>query len=135
MSVRPRAAREPEAVLDSAGFPQAQSPTGDKRMVWGQPAENSSAGAGFSKVDFHHSRRLSVMLVPNGRGSFGRQLAEVLEAQTRVLAAERAPMTVTSQTVFLSNAVDLAECQQTLRAHYGAKFPATNFVLQPPCCG
>lgn len=44
-------------------------------------------------------------------------------------------MVVTSQTVFLKDPFQLAECQRLIGQNYGAHTPATNIVFQPPCCG
>src|SRR5437899_6996323 len=101
MSARPRVAREPEAVLNCAGFPQAHSSSGKGRMVFSQAAPDSEAGAGYSRVDFGDYLRVSVMLVPRGRGPFEEQLAEVLQVQQQVLALKHPQMQVISQTIFL----------------------------------
>ena len=44
-------------------------------------------------------------------------------------------MIVTVQTVFLKDACGRAECERAFAEFYGSKVPATNFVLQAPCCG
>ena len=44
-------------------------------------------------------------------------------------------MTITSQTVFLREAGDEAECARVLAEFYGANYPVTSFVIEPPCDG
>jgi enamine deaminase RidA (YjgF/YER057c/UK114 family) len=79
--------------------------------------------------------RVSLMLVPQGVGSVEEQAREVLEIQQQILSRQRHPMTVTSQTLFLRDSADLAVCDQIVGESYRGSRPATNFVLQPPCCG
>ena len=75
------------------------------------------------------------MLTPNGRGSFAAQAAELLGTVTSVLRGHHDSMAVTSQTVFLRDASQQRQCEKILEEYYGAEFPVTNYVLQPPCCG
>lgn len=104
-------------------------------MVFSQAAPDSEAGAGYSRVDFGDYLRVSVMLVPRGRGPFEEQLAEVLHVQQQVLALKHPQMHVISQTIFLRDAAKWGDCQRLLADHYGTQSPATNVVLQAPCCG
>jgi enamine deaminase RidA (YjgF/YER057c/UK114 family) len=104
-------------------------------MVFSQAAPDLEAGAGYSRVDFGDYLRVSVMLVPRGRGAFEEQLAEVLQVQQQVLEVKNPQMRVISQTIFLRDAADWGECQRLLAEHYGTQSPATNAVLQAPCCG
>jgi len=78
---------------------------------------------------------MSLMLVPQGRGSLAEQAREILTLQEQILARQEQPMTVTSQTVFLREPESLTPCETILLEHYGAKRPITNMVFQPPCCG
>jgi enamine deaminase RidA (YjgF/YER057c/UK114 family) len=75
------------------------------------------------------------MLVPRGRGGVEEQLAEVLTTQKRLLAGKTEAMQVTSQTLFLREDGHSQACQRLLAEHYRTELPATNLVLQPPCCG
>jgi len=104
-------------------------------MVLTRPVHTETAAEGFSSVHLGDSVRVSLMLTPRGRGRLQEQVSELLSAQERILADQRHPMSVTSQTVFLRNAADLPLCKQLLEHHYAQTWPATNFVLQPPCCG
>jgi enamine deaminase RidA (YjgF/YER057c/UK114 family) len=104
-------------------------------MVISQLSPDSSAGAGHSLVDFGGYARVSLMLVPSGRGSFDEQLFEVLEMQHQLLAIKTPRMRVTSQTVFLRSETDRVDCQRLLLERYKTDYPATSIVLQPPCCG
>lgn len=104
-------------------------------MVLTGRSPNSTAGAGYSWVNLGKSLRLSLMLVPQGRGLLRDQALEVLSAQRRILERQRQLMVVTSQTIFLRNPADLKECEQLLSECYRAQPPVTNFVFQPPCCG
>jgi enamine deaminase RidA (YjgF/YER057c/UK114 family) len=75
------------------------------------------------------------MITPEQRGSFRGQLQEVLRVMHRVLDRGPQRAKTTTQTVFLREAGDQAECEAILSEHYGAEQPVTNIVLQPPCCG
>lgn len=114
---------------------QARSPVEFPHMVCRQPNANSVAGEGYSVIPVGRSIRVSLMLVPQGRGAFAQQLREVLNLQDQLLAAQEQSMTVTSQTVFLRDAETLGECAQILQHRHGDKQPVTNIVFQPPCCG
>jgi enamine deaminase RidA (YjgF/YER057c/UK114 family) len=96
-----------------------------------EPAES----AAYSFVDLGDSARVALSLIPGGRGPFGEQAREVMAALQAILAKQPGRMTVTVQTVFLRDAGDQAECEAIFGAHYGAEWPVTNFVSQPPCCG
>lgn len=93
------------------------------------------AGGLYSTVNLDGPIRLSLMLIPQGRGAFADQARELLSALDHVLHQQPQPMTVTSQTVFLRDLADQAPCERLLAEYYGAAQPATNYVLQPPCCG
>src|SRR5580765_983162 len=134
MSGRLRGAHEHEPVLETMSLGATPAPTKNPRMVLTGPAL-TSAGQGYSSVRIGDSIRVSLMLVPHGRGSLSEQLAEVLSAQQQILGRHRQPMRVTSQTVFLRNPADLDSCGELLARHYDSSWPATNFVFQPPCCG
>ncbi len=95
----------------------------------------SDTGAGFTALDLGDAVRLSLMLAPRNRGSFAEQLCDVLAAMQELLSRQAHAMTVTSQTIFLGNAADQAQCELILRSQYGEALPVTNFVFQPPCCG
>jgi enamine deaminase RidA (YjgF/YER057c/UK114 family) len=95
----------------------------------------SAEGAAYSFVDLGDSARVALSLAPGGRGPFREQAREVMAALQAILAKQPEQMTVTVQTVFLRDAADQAECEAIFGAHYGAQWPVTNFVSQPPCSG
>ena len=104
-------------------------------MVWSRPGPNSTVGEGYSSIRVGTSVRLSLMLVPKGRGPLVEQAREVLGLQQQILECQEQPLTVTSQTIFLRDVRQAEACEQILSAHYGATPPVTNVVFQPPCCG
>ena len=75
------------------------------------------------------------MLTPEGRGPLEEQAQELLSDLRAVLAQQGEPVVVITQTAFLREASDRAECERIFNRHYGTTSPVTNFVLQPPCCG
>ncbi|HTL18538.1 MAG TPA: RidA family protein, partial [Patescibacteria group bacterium] len=135
MSVRSRAAHEPEAVLGPVAMAQARSSKGETCVVQSRLNPHSDTGSGHSRVSFGDSLRVSLLLVPHNRGPFEDQLAELLAIEREVLQAKGPVMKITAQTVFLRNPGDERLCRQLLAKHHGVELPATNFVLQPPCCG
>src|SRR5260221_143662 len=89
MSARPRAAREPELVLNSAGFPQAHSSKREGRMVISHLSPDSYAGAGYSRVDYRETRWTYCA----GLQSQGVQLGayeQTIDVMTQLQAALRA---------------------------------------------
>ena len=104
-------------------------------MVISEPALNLADGAGCSCVDLGDSVRLALMITPRSSGNLREQVREVLSVIRTALDKQPQPMTVTVQTVFLKDACGRAECERAFAEFYGSKVPATNFVLQAPCCG
>ena len=104
-------------------------------MVISEPGSNLADGAGCSCVDLGDSVRLAIMITPRSSGNLREQVREVLLVTRTVLDKQPQPMVVTVQTVFLKDACDRAECERAFAEFYGPKLPATNFVLQAPCCG
>jgi len=104
-------------------------------MVISEPALNLADGAGCSCVDLGDSVRLALMITPRSSGDLRKQVREVLSVIRTALDKQPQPMVVTVQTVFLKDARDRAECERAFAEFYGPKPPATNFVLQAPCCG
>lgn len=79
--------------------------------------------------------RMAVIALPGCRDSF-RQQAEALFAQVLcIVSRQPTPLTATTMMVFLRDEADEAECEQVIRARFGAALPVTTFVVQPPCCG
>ena len=117
------------------GLARAHSRQEQLAMVASRLEPDSSAGSGYSRVNFGDSLRVSLMLAPRSRGSFQEQLAELLAIKREVLQSKGPTMQVTSQTVFLRDGQDELQCREVLKQHHGDEWPATNFVLQPPCCG
>lgn len=105
------------------------------RRLVSVPEPGSADASQFSRVDLGDTIRLSLMLVPRGRGAFTAQLREMLAAMDGILRAQPFPMTVVTQTLFLRDAGDEAECRRLLGSHYGPNLPVTNCLFQPPCCG
>ena len=104
-------------------------------MVISEPALNLADGAGCSCVDLGDSVRLALMITPRSSGNLREQVREVLSVIRTALDKQPQPMIVTVQTVFLKDACGRAECERAFAEFYGSKVPATNFVLQAPCCG
>lgn len=104
-------------------------------MVISEPALNLADGAGCSYVDLGDSVRLALMITPRRSGDLREQVREVLSVIRAALDKQPQPMVVTVQTVFLKDACGQAECERAFAEFYGSKLPATNFVLQAPCCG
>src|SRR5215469_14816723 len=118
MSARPRGAPERAMFYQPAAHGQAHSPVEIPRMVCRQPHPNSLAGEGYSMIPVGRSIRISLMLVPQGRGPFAQQLREILHLQDQVLAAQNQSMSVTTQTVFLRDPQSLRECEQILQQRH-----------------
>jgi enamine deaminase RidA (YjgF/YER057c/UK114 family) len=104
-------------------------------MVISEPGANLANGVGCSYVDLGDSVRLALMITPRGAGQVREQVREVLSVIRTVLDKQPQPMVVTVQTVFLKDARGQAECERAFAEFYGPRLPATNFVLQAPCCG
>jgi enamine deaminase RidA (YjgF/YER057c/UK114 family) len=75
------------------------------------------------------------MITPRSSGDLREQVQEVLSVIRTVLDKQPQQMVVTVQTVFLKDTRDRAECEKAFAEFYGPRLPATNFVLQAPCCG
>lgn len=86
-------------------------------------------------IDLEKVRRVALMVTPQSSGAIVDQAWESISTIRAILKQQPAPMTVTSQTIFMQRAEDIEPCRQLFRAYFGARMPATNFVLQPPCGG
>jgi enamine deaminase RidA (YjgF/YER057c/UK114 family) len=86
-------------------------------------------------VQLNGAVRLTLMVTPEGRGSFSEQTREALARLRTALSRQPMPIRVTVQTVFLGDAGDQLSCEALLAEHYGAERPITTFVHQPPCGG
>ncbi len=95
----------------------------------------SCADGRYSILDLLTATRLVVMITPRGRGSFRQQAQELLQIMKAVLQTAPQPTALTIQTVFLRDARSQQECERLFTEHFGAKMPATSFVIQAPCCG
>jgi enamine deaminase RidA (YjgF/YER057c/UK114 family) len=104
-------------------------------MVQHGPVPPAKGRSEFSTVSFGHTRRVSLMVAPKGRGTFQEQANEVFSAAKTILAQQEYPTKITSQTIFLQDPADQKACEQILKNLHGQDLPATNFVLQSPCCG
>src|SRR5947207_726251 len=105
------------------------------RLVLSKPALGMSQTTACSVVDLGKSARVSLMLTPEVRGTFRDQAERTLSAMNGVLQQAPHKMTVTSQTVFLRDAANQANCEAILAEYYGEQAPLTSFVVQPPCSG
>ncbi len=115
------------------GGPSAATAGKPRQLLTRIRAEHPGVEGCF--VDLGDVARAVLIFTPRGRGSFAEQFHEMLSALRSVLEHQPQPMSVTTQTVFLRNPEDEAECRKLLTAHFGANLPITNFVLQPPCSG
>ncbi|HEY5911687.1 MAG TPA: dioxygenase [Verrucomicrobiae bacterium] len=132
MLARGLGARQRQDVLKRS---RGGNPSPPPRLVIPGRLGTSSKPADFSVVHLGRTRRLSLLLAPQVRGSLANQLADILTAQTAILKKQAGIRLVTSQTVFLRDAADQPECERLFGAHYGDQAPVTTFVLQAPCCG
>lgn len=99
------------------------------------PSPRTSRNGEYARLDLGRLARVALMLTPVIRGSFREQARDVVRQLKETLRRQPGPMTVTSQTVFLRDALDQAECERVMAEHYGAEAPVTFYVLQPPCGG
>jgi enamine deaminase RidA (YjgF/YER057c/UK114 family) len=104
-------------------------------MVISEAGSGLAAGAAHSYVNLGDSARVTLMITPQGRGTFCEQAREVVSAMRTVLEKQPEPMAVTVQTVFLKDPRDQAECERILAEFSPSQLPVTNYVLQPPCSG
>lgn len=134
MSASALGARQREGVIKRprrrAAVPGARTPHMVRLSEY-----HSTESAQCSFVDLGDSARVSLILTPQGRGSFTEQACELVGSLQAILSRQGRSMMVTCQTVFLRHAADVAECQRIFSDHFGAAVPVTNYVLQPPCCG
>jgi enamine deaminase RidA (YjgF/YER057c/UK114 family) len=103
--------------------------------VLGQSHEEIGSEEGHTLVDLDDYHRIALAIAPKGRGTFIDQAKEVLEIIDSVLERESMPMDLTFQSVFVRRESDVPLCRQLFVDHFGDKVPATNYVIQPPCCG
>jgi len=89
-------------------------------------------GGEFSRVDLGKWTRVAMMLEPKGGGDFARQAGELFGRMRERLLAQEPPLTLTTQTVFLRNSEDQADCQRLIESHFGTQTPLTSFVHEPP---
>jgi enamine deaminase RidA (YjgF/YER057c/UK114 family) len=88
-----------------------------------------------SLVDLADSKRIALMITPQGRGPIRDQVQEVVEDLSRALAGHPDRMALTAQTVFLRDSADRAVFEEVFSTVLKDQHPVTNFVLQSPCCG
>jgi enamine deaminase RidA (YjgF/YER057c/UK114 family) len=94
-----------------------------------------SAGRGESVVRLGDVVRLVLLLTPEPRGDLATQIAEVLAARDRALRRQDWRMHLTTQTVFLADAADRAECERRIRTAPNSAESVFHFVVQPPANG
>ena len=90
---------------------------------------------GHVLVDLQPVHRVALAIAPKGRGAFAEQFREAMELIDEVLGHEDSPMEVTFQTVFLRHGDDEGEFRRLQIGRFEERTPATNCVVQPPCCG
>src|SRR5215471_19028630 len=78
-----------------------------------------ASGQGSSFIDLGDSARLTLMLTPQSRGGFRKQAEETFAAAQRMLTGQSRPMVMTSQTIFLRQSDDRAECERIVAGYYG----------------
>ncbi len=86
-------------------------------------------------IDLEKVHRLALMVTPQAEGDVIDQAWEAVSTIRAILKQQSDPMTVTSMTVFLRRADDVEDCRNLFQAYFGARLPATTFVVQPPCGG
>ncbi len=86
-------------------------------------------------IDLEKTRRLALMVTPQGDGPVIDQAWEAVSTIRAILRQQPIPVQATSQTVFLRSAADEQPCRNLFEAYFGDHVPATNFVVQPPCGG
>jgi enamine deaminase RidA (YjgF/YER057c/UK114 family) len=104
-------------------------------LVCSETLSDAPKPTGYSVVDLGKSARLSLMLTPEARGNLRDQAEKTLAAIDAVVRKKPQKMTLTSQTVFLRDSSDQAECEAIFARHYGNQGPLTTYVVQPPCSG
>ncbi len=132
MSASGLGARQRQDVLTRTRREKSLQP---QRLVTPGRLGASSKPADFSVVRLADTRRVSLMLAPQTRGSLREQLADVMASQEAILQRQPGSKLVTAQTIFLRESADQPECERLLGQYYGHNLPVTTFVLQPPCCG
>ena len=115
--------------------PRSGNLPGRPGMVISEAGSGLAAGGAHSYVNLGDSARVTLMITPQGRGTFREQAREAVMVMRAVLEKQPEPMVVTVQTVFLKDPQDQAECERLLAEFSPSQLPVTNFVLQPPCCG
>lgn len=95
----------------------------------------AAAGAEHSLIELGGAKQSVLMFTPRGRGAFREQADEALSVVDKTLKEQPQPMSIVTQTIFLSDWDCQAECEQVLAARYGRRLPVRNYVVQPPCSG
>lgn len=80
-------------------------------------------------------KRIAVLVNPEPIGSFQDQAWEAVSTLRAILRQQNEPMSVTVQTVFLSDAANMPAARALFEAYFGDRMPLTSFVIQPPCDG
>ncbi|MEN6451266.1 MAG: dioxygenase [Thermoguttaceae bacterium] len=91
--------------------------------------------AAFSVVDCDGVRRLFLTVVPSRGVTLPEQIESALQTAQTLLCEQGSTGAIVLQTVFLKDRRDLHACRAIVEAFYGARMPATSYVVQPPCGG
>jgi len=92
-------------------------------------------GPTHSIINLQGLIRTAIAITPRNRGSFDRQVREVISLLDAIVEGQAEAMTVTAQTVFLRTDEERRECEELFRDHFGERISLTHYVLQPPCSG
>lgn len=88
-----------------------------------------------SLIDLDDVSRLALMITPQEGGDVIDQAWEAVSMLRSVLRQQSVDMTVVQQTVFLRSLDDVPAIGTLMKAYFGARMPATSFIVQPPCGG
>lgn len=88
-----------------------------------------------SVLQLEDVKRVALMITPSCTGEPLDQAREAIAQIRSILQQQDVPMALTKQTVFVRSADDIDTFQKLFQGHYGARVPATSFIIQPPCEG
>lgn len=94
----------------------------------------TSPDVSYSVADFAGTARFFITAAPARGMDLPEQTLDCLRSVARI-TDDQDHGTLVQQAVFVRSDGDAAICRDVLRAFYGARMPATTFVLQPACRG
>ena len=86
-------------------------------------------------IEVGNVQQISIVASPNPDQGLTGQIDELICAVQTVLKGQTRPMTITAQTFFVKDKEDIARINYELEKWYDDEFPATTFLIQPPCDG